>query len=266
MPLVLLAAAVSCARGAPVDPVILSLGDEAVRLSDFERHLAGLRTQGLDGDAPGVRRAVLDSFIEERVLVLEARRRGLVKAGAAPEDEAAAAQSLVAEAVGQKPPPSEAEISAYYAEHKADLSLKERVTLRQILVPTENEARDVRRLLAKQPRSFAVLAQTRSHSPEASAGGLMGTFGRGELPEELEPVAFSLAPGSISDAVKTPLGYHVLKVDAREPARERSLDECRPEIERLVFEAHAASAARDLVRGLLSGAKVNYDVASNKSP
>ena len=70
-----------------------------------------------------------------------------------------------------------------------------------------------------------MLAQTVSRGPEASAGGLMGTFARGQLPPELEAAAFALEAGATSDVVQTPLGYHVLRLDSRQPARPSSLEE-----------------------------------------
>ena len=61
--------------------------------------------------------------------------------------------------------------------------------------------------------------------------------------------------------MKTPLGYHVLRVDAHAPARERSLEECREEIRRVLFQAKSADAFREAVKTLLERAKVNYEAA-----
>jgi peptidyl-prolyl cis-trans isomerase C len=244
-----------------VDPVILALGEQVVRRSDFERHLQALKARGLDGDDAAVRKAVLDAFLEERVLVLEAQSRGLLKPGSSGEAGEAAAQQLLAEAAGSAAGASDEEIAGYYAAHQSELGVPDTIVLRQILVPTENEARDVRRRLAKEPKSFEMLAQTRSRAPEASQGGLMGKFSRGQLPAELEQAAFALAPGTASEPLKTALGYHVLRVDAREAARDRTLDECRSEIRVLIQRQKADEAARQLVRGLLARAKVNYEAA-----
>lgn len=253
---------VACRPHDPADPVILALGEGSVRRSDFERHLASLAAQGLDASDPAVRRSVLDSFLEERVLVLEARSRGLLKPGASPEAEQPAAQQLLSEAA--RAVVNDAEIAAYYAAHSAELAQPETVALRQILVPTENEARDVRRRLSKEAKSFEMLAQTRSRAPEASAGGLMGSFTRGQLPPELEAAAFALSPQGVSDPVKTPLGYHVLRADARAPARERSLEECREEIRRVLLQGKSADASREAVKTLLERAKVNYEAAQSR--
>lgn len=256
----------ACGERRPADPVILALGDQIVRRSEFEAHVADLRGRGLEqSDDAAVRRNLLDAFVEQRVVVLEARRRGLVASGASAEAEQAAAQVVLSEAA-QRATVDDAEIAAFYAAHRAELARPEELTLRQILVPTLNEARDVRRRLAKDPRSFEALAQTRSRGPEASAGGLMGTFARGQLPTELEQAAFALDAGRTSEPVTTPLGYHVLRVDARLPGRERSLEECRAEIEHDLLRRKSEAAQAALIRGLLGRAKVNHEAAAAPFP
>jgi parvulin-like peptidyl-prolyl isomerase len=93
----------------------------------------------------------------------------------------------------------------------------------------------------------------------------MGTFSRGQLPTELETAAFGLAEGRPSEPVETPLGYHVLRVDARRPGRERSLDECRAEIERDLIRQKSEAAQAALIEGLLGRAKVNHEAAQSSA-
>jgi len=253
----------ACARGRP-DPVILQLDEQVVRRSDFERHLEGVASRGGTLDA-GVRRALFESFVEERLLVLEARARGLCTPDSSAEQERDAVQQLVT--VSATPEPvTDAEVEAYYREHGAELRGSESVTLHQILVPTENEARDVRRRLLKDPKSFEVMARSSSRAPEASTGGLMGTFARGQLPPELEAAAFALPAGGLSDVVATPLGFHVLRVDERTPARERSLAECEPEIRTRLTREKTDRAVRAFVEQLLARAKVNHEAAETTTP
>jgi hypothetical protein len=239
------------------DPVILRLGDQTVVRSEFEARVADMTRRGADGS---VRTALLRPFLEERILVLEARQRGTLKPGAGPAEEKAAVEALLARAVA----PAEvqdAEIAQYYEAHRSSFQLPERVTLKQILVPTENEARDVRRRLQRGPTSFDLLARTRSRSPEASTGGLMGTFERGQLPLELDNAAFSLAAGATSDIVVTPLGYHVLRVESRDPAREQSLDETRNRIRSYLLQEKTTKGVAAYVQQLFSRAKVNDEAA-----
>jgi parvulin-like peptidyl-prolyl isomerase len=250
---------VGCGLIRDPDPVLLSLGDQAVRRSEFESHLAQLQARGTTL-TPDVRQALLEKFLEERALVLEARRQGLVRAGAAPEAERAAVERLLGDVALRQIDVGDPEVAAYFEAHVEEFRVPETVLLRQILVPTSNEARDVQRRLAKDPGIFEALARGLSHGPEAQQGGLMGPFSRGQLPQELEGPAFSLAVGAIGE-VTTPLGYHVLKVEARQPAREASLDDARPGIRARLAREKSDLRVRQFVGELLSRAKVNHEAA-----
>jgi hypothetical protein len=241
----------------PEDPVILALGNQNVRRSEFDRHVTAIEVQGGSQLEPAVRQALLEPFLEERVIVLEARSRGLLVDDATPEQEQSAVRQLVAVAAQSLPPITDEELQSYYQEHKEGFRVPETVTLRQILVPTLNEARDLRRRLLKNSRSFENLARTRSRAPEAEAAGLMGVFSRGELPPELEKVAFALSPGRTSGIVQTALGYHVLRVDERQEAYERLLEDCREEIGARLKRARSEQAVHRFVQGLMARATVN---------
>ncbi len=245
-------------RGAP-DPVILELGEQSVRRSEFERHLQSVEARGGVPLAPEVRAALFEPFLEERLLVLEARARGLVEDGATPEAEQAAVGKLLADEVVSKVVVTPEEVTRHCQQHLTELDTPEMVVLRQIVVPTSNEARDIRRRLLREPRSFEGLARTQSRGPEASTGGLMGTFARGELPKELETAAFGLEPGAPSEIVVTPLGHHVLRVDERRPARSATPEECRTRVEPQLLRGKADGAVREFVRTVMARAKVNHE-------
>jgi parvulin-like peptidyl-prolyl isomerase len=253
-----LAAAEGCRQDA-ADPVILRLSDQSIRRSEFEQHVATLSRRGHEVDAE-LRQALLQPFLEERVLVLEARAHGLVAPGASLEAERAAVEALLARAL-PKPEVTDAEVKNHYDEHLQDFRLGESVTLRQILVPTQNEARDVRRRLQRDPRSFEMLARSRSRAPEASTGGLMGTFEPGQLPSELETPAFALTVGATSEIVSSPLGYHVLRADARTVAREQSFEESAPRIRALLLREKTDVSVRTFIGQLLARAKVDHESA-----
>jgi peptidyl-prolyl cis-trans isomerase C len=259
--LVALLIAGACDRARPTDPVILSLGEQEVRRSEFERYVGEVATRSQGALDASVRQSLLEAFLERRVLVLEARGRGMLGAGASQEQEAEAVRKLLATDALADVEVSEDEVAGYYRDFTGEFASPERVTVRQILVSTSNEARDVRRRLRRDPRSFAVLAQTLSRGPEASQGGLMGTFARGELPAELETAAFALAPGDTSEVVQTPLGFHVLRLDARQPARQSTLEESQGAIRARLLESKSDRKVREYVTGLLARAKVNHEAA-----
>lgn len=66
---------------------------------------------------------------------------------------------------------------------------------------------------------FAKLAETFSECPSGKrAGGDLDEFGRGMMVKPFEDVAFSLPVGEVSEVFKTPFGWHIVKVTARDDA------------------------------------------------
>ena len=65
---------------------------------------------------------------------------------------------------------------------------------------------------------FTSAAVRYSHDAVTRAqGGDLGFFRRGRMYPEFDNVAFNLEPGQISPIVRTPVGFHLIKVMAREP-------------------------------------------------
>jgi parvulin-like peptidyl-prolyl isomerase len=242
------------------DPVVMKLDGETLRRSDFERHVASVEARGSETLSEDARRGLLDTFLEQRALVIEARRRKLLAAGASEEREVEAVLQLLRSALPE-PKISDREIEAWQQAHARELVMPERVVLRQILVLSINEARDVKRRLARDPRAFDVLAREISKGPEAAMGGYMGSFERGQLPAELEAAAFALPEAATSEPIETPLGYHVLRVESRETAREIPAEEARERIRGQLARERRTAAERAFVAQVLARAKVNHEAA-----
>ncbi len=64
----------------------------------------------------------------------------------------------------------------------------------------------------RKGEDFTTLAKKYSQGPEASEGGVLGDFKRNELRPELDQAVFSLTTGGVSDVVRTPDGFHILRV------------------------------------------------------
>ncbi len=96
----------------------------------------------------------------------------------------------------------------------------EHVHARHILVDTLEEAE---RILAQLQASadFATLAKAYSQDLSTrDSGGDLGFFPRGILlAPEVEMAAFDLQPGQFSGVVNSVLGYHIVQVIERDPAR-----------------------------------------------
>jgi peptidyl-prolyl cis-trans isomerase C len=80
-----------------------------------------------------------------------------------------------------------------------------------ILVKTEQEALGILYDL-RQGKDFGELARQKSLCPSKRDGGDLGWFGRGQMVREFEAAAFGLKPGELSRPVKTPFGWHIIKL------------------------------------------------------
>lgn len=239
---------------APLDPVVLRFQGVDVRRSAFLKELEPLARNGTDTSDPGLRASAFGRFIEEKVVAIAAVRSGVREAG----EKRAAAEGWLASALGTDAV-SEAEAREYYEAHPEVAEVEESVTLREILLTTLQDARDVVRILHSDRNAFELLARTRSHSPQAPGGGLLGSFHRGELPKEIEEPAFALSPGQVSGIITTAFGYHVLRLESKTPAATRSFAESRPEIDARLAESKARLKMKHFIDGLVSQAQVNYE-------
>jgi PPIC-type PPIASE domain len=87
----------------------------------------------------------------------------------------------------------------------------EEVTLQIIVVGSPEEAQHILDQL-KKGESFAALAKEKSIDSTAEEGGLMGSVALSMLRPELRDALRGLASGDVSAAVRTTLGYAILKV------------------------------------------------------
>ena len=122
----------------------------------------------------------------------------------------------------------EEEANKYYKENKeADYS-EEQVQARHILIKvnpddTDEVKSEKRQKLedilkkARENKNFYELAKLHSEdASNASKGGDLGYFGKGQMVKPFEETAFSMEKGEISEIVETQFGYHIIeKIDER---------------------------------------------------
>lgn len=80
----------------------------------------------------------------------------------------------------------------------------------------------LRQRIVEGGESFEALAREHSEDPRsAPRDGDLGFFGRGDMVEPFQTVAYGLRRGEVSDVVQTPFGYHLIRLeDRRTPTRE----------------------------------------------
>ncbi len=101
------------------------------------------------------------------------------------------------------------EISQELNKLRNNSTLEPRVSLKQILLATEEDAKAVKSTLTSS--NFSSVAKEKSIAPEGKFGGLLNDLKRSDLAPIFD-VAFSMQPGQISDIIKTPYGFHIVQL------------------------------------------------------
>jgi peptidyl-prolyl cis-trans isomerase SurA len=78
--------------------------------------------------------------------------------------------------------------------------------------------------------SFAVVARDLSDGPSAHEGGDLGYIRRGSMVVAIEQAAFTLKPGTVSDLIRLPSGFHMVMVEDSRKVRTQPLAEVQEEI------------------------------------
>ncbi len=152
---------------------------------------------------------------------------------------------------------SEVECEAYYKEHLSEYVRNDVVHAREILVDSLAEAQSLLSTLkASRNRSFADLARLHSKGASAPEGGDLGSFQKGELPEEFEKAIFAVSPGNVSKIVSSRYGYHIFLVEERIAAHQQKLVEVKNKIkEKLLLDRE-----RDIINKELSSLSSRIEV------
>ncbi len=169
-----------------------------------------------------------------------------------------------------RPHVPEADVEKYYTEHTKEFETPRQVRASHLLVSVPqtggSEAEDkarakvadvIRRVKAGE--DFGKLAGEVSEDPGSKAkGGDLGWVKKGEMVPQFEEALFNLKKGELTaEPVRTPFGYHAIKVFETKEESRKPLREVAPVIrERLAGEAadKAARARADEVRPPLQAA------------
>ncbi|WP_230203586.1 peptidylprolyl isomerase [Bacillus massiliigorillae] len=128
------------------------------------------------------------------------------------------------------------EMKEYFEENKDSFAQKEQVEASHILVEDEAKAKEVKKKL-DAGEDFAKLAKEYStDTSNAEKGGELGYFGKGDMVEAFEKVAFATKVGEISEPVKTDYGYHIIKVTGKKEAKEAKYEDHKEEVKKALFD------------------------------
>ncbi|HEX9726457.1 MAG TPA: SurA N-terminal domain-containing protein [Vicinamibacteria bacterium] len=138
------------------------------------------------------------------------------------------------------------EIERSYNENLASYEIPGQVRASHILLKTTEDDEEQVRARAEEVLAqvdaggdFAALARQYSEDTTAEQGGDLGFFGPGDMVPEFERAAFSLQVGATSGSVRSPYGFHIIKVTERQDPIVRPLDAVREEIRQTLVREKA---------------------------
>ncbi len=132
---------------------------------------------------------------------------------------------------------SDADLRAEYDQQKVRLTVPEQRHARHILINGKDDAAALKEAgdvlaQAKAGKDFAELAKQYSKDPgSARNGGDLGWAERSTFVPAFSDALFSMQPGEIRGPVKTQFGYHIIKLEGVQPAKGKTFEEARPQLE-----------------------------------
>jgi parvulin-like peptidyl-prolyl isomerase len=176
-------------------------------------------------------------------------------------------RKLIDQKVGARIIITPLEVKNYYNDNKDKFMQPEEIRLRTILIKPKPEQggeagslqlmRDLLKRL-KDGCSFEGLAREYSDAPGAAEGGLMGPVRKGDLMPQIEEIVFNLKDGEMTNIIKSPLGYHVFKVDEKKARRARELPEIRQDIEEFLYREKASQRLKGWIDSLAKSAYIEF--------
>lgn len=245
---------------------LVKINNVSISLEEFHQMSEG---QSLEGkmrllNEKGLRDFLDNYVITREVLYQEAKKKGLDKnkeilAKVDNFKRAMVIDALLEEVLRKKAEVAENEIGQYYKENKDLFTEPLEVKIRHIFVASEPALKEVLMKLSKG-ESFEKLAATYNVDPSRGDGGNLGYIRRGQLAPSFasfEEAAFSLRKrGEISEVVKTPYGYHLIRLEDSKGKFERPLDQVKEKIRFFLQTKKRQDAYLQYVKEAKSRAKI----------
>ncbi len=173
------------------------------------------------------------------------------------------------------------DLQAYYDQHRDQYRVPEQVKVSHIWVkmplPGTDGKIDDKAVSEAQKRAddllkqlqggakFEDVAKKSSEDPGSSnVGGSLGWISKSQMGPEFEKAVSALDKGKISGVVKTLDGFHIIRLDDKQDAHMKTLDEVKAQIEPVVKQQKAQQAAQKVAEDLLQASKtLGLDAAAS---
>jgi len=214
------------------------------------------------------------ALIVRELLAQRARHLGLTAepeadaSGRRETEEEALTRALIAQEV-KVPEPTEAECRRYYDHNRARFRSLEIVEASHILFSADAsdakasalaraDAQAALDTINERPESFESLAQAYSRCPSRDNGGSLGQLTPGQTTPEFEQALAALLPGELcSEPVATPYGFHLIRLNRRQPAETLPYELVSKRIADYLRESVRRRASAQYIARLVSAAEIS---------
>lgn len=242
------------------ESALFALIERQLVLSEFEKLGGTIKPQYVEDDINNI---IRESFEGDREKFLyELAKTGMtIKKFREQREKMMVVSVLRARQVKDLPPPTPAQVEAFYRKNADKFRDKDYIKFSTITIPKypvgdANATPESQKKLAEELRTkitngadFAQTAKSYSQDSRAETGGDWGLQERATLSREIADVAFSLKTGGISKVTEVGPNYMIIYCEAKQPGNQESLEKVRPQIEKVI----SAEMGRDAVNRWLSG-------------
>ncbi|MBN2808769.1 MAG: peptidyl-prolyl cis-trans isomerase [Deltaproteobacteria bacterium] len=224
--------------------VVATIDGEAISKAEVNARLKGYREESAEEPpAPTTQqsrfasaRAVLNQIINERLLLLEARRQGLISSRDNDSQNVQDAIRQVLRGLGKEVPfPSRQEALEFYEQHAQEFSSGTRYQLEHLLLSSEHAAWELKEELDKGLLSLTEAGRKELYGARLADSGKNRPLTAEELPPGLAKILPGLKPGRISAVIATPYGYHLIRIERTLPAGKTPFPEVENQIKDKLF-------------------------------
>jgi len=169
-------------------------------------------------------------------------------------------QKLVDEKTRDVPLPTDEQVAAFFEANRTRFYQEETVECRHVFVDAEGvedgaelakrraRAAALRKMLVENPGlDFARVSREKSDGPTADNGGYLGFMREADFLPEFTKVAFAQKVGEIGAVVQTQLGFHIIKVESRVPARQPEFEEIQERVRGGMLQLRQGEIMRQLI-------------------
>jgi len=250
--------------------VVAKVNNQPITLEDLDKEVEAYNSM-VPADKPEVKITTRDKKIDylknemvrRTLLYQEALNRGLDRNEKIMQAlEKTKQDLLVMEVVreeAEKVEVNSKEIEDYYNNYKDQLKEPEERQIREIVVGSEQDAKDILIQLL-QGADFATLAKDRSSSASAKDAGDLGFVKKGQKSAQFDAVAFSdsLETGKISSIFKVPEGYSIIKLEAKRGGKQKSLNDMWDDVRNVLRYLKQQKKIEDLLGKLSRDSKLEF--------